>query len=201
MFSSTHPGTAAGNAHLPYPTLPVRIFQVARARLVTLTQGRFTRACAARDRDVRAAGVCWWAGGCGRTHPSSRPPGINATPTARVSSRAIQQNLLLLRDPHAHDDRAEAVAAMGSVAMDSDYGAPRELSALQKARALYQPELPPCLQVGTPPSPPTLATPLPLAGAAAGEPLGTGSASPPCALRRSRLRPDRSVSPSLSRRG
>ncbi|KAF8657480.1 hypothetical protein HU200_060041 [Digitaria exilis] len=35
---------------------------------------------------------------------------------------------------------------MGSVAMDSDYGAPRELSPLQKARALYQPELPPCLQ-------------------------------------------------------
>jgi hypothetical protein len=41
---------------------------------------------------------------------------------------------------------------MGSVAMDSDYGAPRELSALQKARALYQPELPPCLQV-PPPAP------------------------------------------------
>ncbi|RLM56306.1 pyrophosphate--fructose 6-phosphate 1-phosphotransferase subunit alpha-like [Panicum miliaceum] len=37
---------------------------------------------------------------------------------------------------------------MGSVAMDSDYGAPRELSALQRARALYQPELPPCLQMG-----------------------------------------------------
>ncbi|XP_034591981.1 pyrophosphate--fructose 6-phosphate 1-phosphotransferase subunit alpha [Setaria viridis] len=35
---------------------------------------------------------------------------------------------------------------MGSVAMDSDYGVPRELSSLQKARALYQPELPPCLQ-------------------------------------------------------
>uniref|UniRef100_A0A6V7QWF8 Pyrophosphate--fructose 6-phosphate 1-phosphotransferase subunit alpha n=1 Tax=Ananas comosus var. bracteatus TaxID=296719 RepID=A0A6V7QWF8_ANACO len=30
--------------------------------------------------------------------------------------------------------------------MDSDYGVPRELSALQKKRALYQPELPPCLQ-------------------------------------------------------
>nr|CAB3467953.1 unnamed protein product [Digitaria exilis] len=39
---------------------------------------------------------------------------------------------------------------MGSVAMDSDYGAPRELSPLQKARALYQPELPPCLQFATP---------------------------------------------------
>jgi hypothetical protein len=37
--------------------------------------------------------------------------------------------------------------AMGSVAMDSDYGAPRELSPLQKARALYRPEPPPCLQV------------------------------------------------------
>ncbi|XP_040380770.1 pyrophosphate--fructose 6-phosphate 1-phosphotransferase subunit alpha-like isoform X2 [Oryza brachyantha] len=36
---------------------------------------------------------------------------------------------------------------MGSVAMDSDYGVPRELSALQKARALYRPGLPPCLQV------------------------------------------------------
>lgn len=35
---------------------------------------------------------------------------------------------------------------MGSVAMDSDYGAPRELSPLQKARALYRPEPPPCLQ-------------------------------------------------------
>uniref|UniRef100_A0A0E0PX70 Pyrophosphate--fructose 6-phosphate 1-phosphotransferase subunit alpha n=1 Tax=Oryza rufipogon TaxID=4529 RepID=A0A0E0PX70_ORYRU len=35
---------------------------------------------------------------------------------------------------------------MGSVAMDSDYGVPRELSALQKARALYRPDLPPCLQ-------------------------------------------------------
>ncbi|RCV21463.1 hypothetical protein SETIT_4G141400v2 [Setaria italica] len=35
---------------------------------------------------------------------------------------------------------------MGSVAMESDYGVPRELSSLQKARALYQPELPPCLQ-------------------------------------------------------
>ncbi|KAK3129094.1 hypothetical protein QOZ80_6BG0471450 [Eleusine coracana subsp. coracana] len=35
---------------------------------------------------------------------------------------------------------------MGSVAVDSDYGAPRELSPLQKARALYNPELPPCLQ-------------------------------------------------------
>nr|BAD33246.1 putative Pyrophosphate--fructose 6-phosphate 1-phosphotransferase alpha subunit [Oryza sativa Japonica Group] len=30
--------------------------------------------------------------------------------------------------------------------MDSDYGVPRELSALQKARALYRPDLPPCLQ-------------------------------------------------------
>ncbi|WOL12370.1 pyrophosphate--fructose 6-phosphate 1-phosphotransferase subunit alpha [Canna indica] len=30
--------------------------------------------------------------------------------------------------------------------MDSDYGVPRELSGLQKQRALYQPELPPCLQ-------------------------------------------------------
>ncbi|GJM99883.1 hypothetical protein PR202_ga17022 [Eleusine coracana subsp. coracana] len=35
---------------------------------------------------------------------------------------------------------------MGSVAVDSDYGAARELSPLQKARALYNPELPPCLQ-------------------------------------------------------
>lgn len=34
--------------------------------------------------------------------------------------------------------------------MDSDYGVPRELSALQKKRALYQPELPPCLQVPSP---------------------------------------------------
>lgn len=39
---------------------------------------------------------------------------------------------------------------MGSVAMDSDYGVPRELSALQKARALYRPDLPPCLQVTCP---------------------------------------------------
>lgn len=31
--------------------------------------------------------------------------------------------------------------------MDSDYGIPRELSPLQKERALYQPGLPPCLQV------------------------------------------------------
>lgn len=31
--------------------------------------------------------------------------------------------------------------------MDSDYGIPRELSDLQKIRSLYQPELPPCLQV------------------------------------------------------
>ncbi|KAL5199527.1 hypothetical protein ABZP36_020730 [Zizania latifolia] len=30
--------------------------------------------------------------------------------------------------------------------MDSDYGVPRELSALQKDRALYRPDLPPCLQ-------------------------------------------------------
>ncbi|KAM0858476.1 hypothetical protein ACQ4PT_047797 [Festuca glaucescens] len=35
---------------------------------------------------------------------------------------------------------------MGSVAMDSDYGATRELSSLQKQRALYRPALPPCLQ-------------------------------------------------------
>uniref|UniRef100_A0ACD5VC79 Uncharacterized protein n=1 Tax=Avena sativa TaxID=4498 RepID=A0ACD5VC79_AVESA len=35
---------------------------------------------------------------------------------------------------------------MGSVAMDSDYGATRELSSLQKQRALYCPALPPCLQ-------------------------------------------------------
>uniref|UniRef100_A0ACD5ZUB5 Uncharacterized protein n=1 Tax=Avena sativa TaxID=4498 RepID=A0ACD5ZUB5_AVESA len=35
---------------------------------------------------------------------------------------------------------------MGSVAMDSDYGAARELSSLQKQRALYLPTLPPCLQ-------------------------------------------------------
>ncbi|CAD6339448.1 unnamed protein product [Miscanthus lutarioriparius] len=35
---------------------------------------------------------------------------------------------------------------MGSVAMDSDYGTPRELSPLQKACALYRPEPPPCLQ-------------------------------------------------------
>jgi hypothetical protein len=33
------------------------------------------------------------------------------------------------------------------LAMDSDYGVPRELSEVQKKRALYQPELPPCLQV------------------------------------------------------
>lgn len=31
--------------------------------------------------------------------------------------------------------------------MDSDYGIPRELSDLQKLRASYQPQLPPCLQV------------------------------------------------------
>lgn len=31
--------------------------------------------------------------------------------------------------------------------MESDYGAPRELSGLQQHRALYRPELPPCLQV------------------------------------------------------
>jgi hypothetical protein len=31
--------------------------------------------------------------------------------------------------------------------MDSDYGVPRELSEVQKKRTLYQPELPPCLQV------------------------------------------------------
>ncbi|KAG8059651.1 hypothetical protein GUJ93_ZPchr0002g23916 [Zizania palustris] len=30
--------------------------------------------------------------------------------------------------------------------MDSDYGVPRELSEVQRKRALYQPELPPCLQ-------------------------------------------------------
>ncbi|AQK54724.1 Pyrophosphate--fructose 6-phosphate 1-phosphotransferase subunit alpha [Zea mays] len=30
--------------------------------------------------------------------------------------------------------------------MDSDYGVPRELSEVQKKRALYQPEVPPCLQ-------------------------------------------------------
>jgi hypothetical protein len=36
--------------------------------------------------------------------------------------------------------------------MDSDYGVPRELSEVQKKRALYQPELPPCLQVRTSPS-------------------------------------------------
>lgn len=36
--------------------------------------------------------------------------------------------------------------------MDSDYGVPRELSDLQKQRALYEPELPPCLQVPLPPS-------------------------------------------------
>ena len=35
--------------------------------------------------------------------------------------------------------------------MDSDYGVPRELSEVQKKRALYQPELPPCLQVRTSP--------------------------------------------------
>lgn len=34
--------------------------------------------------------------------------------------------------------------------MDSDYGVPRELSDLQKQRSLYQPELPPCLQVSFP---------------------------------------------------
>jgi hypothetical protein len=39
---------------------------------------------------------------------------------------------------------------MGSVAMDSDYGAARELSSLQKQRALYRPALPPCLQVINP---------------------------------------------------
>lgn len=33
--------------------------------------------------------------------------------------------------------------------MDSDYGVPRELSEVQKKRALYQPEVPPCLQVRT----------------------------------------------------
>ena len=31
--------------------------------------------------------------------------------------------------------------------MDSDYGIPRQLSDLQKIRSLYQPDLPPCLQV------------------------------------------------------
>lgn len=36
---------------------------------------------------------------------------------------------------------------LSSSAMDSDYGIPRELSDLQKLRSLYQPELPPCLQV------------------------------------------------------
>ena len=34
--------------------------------------------------------------------------------------------------------------------MDSDFGIPRELSDLQKHRCLYEPELPPCLQVSPP---------------------------------------------------
>jgi hypothetical protein len=38
--------------------------------------------------------------------------------------------------------------------MDSDYGVPRELSEVQKKRTLYQPELPPCLQVRTANAPP-----------------------------------------------
>ncbi|CAL9076793.1 unnamed protein product [Musa acuminata var. zebrina] len=36
--------------------------------------------------------------------------------------------------------------------MDSDFGVPRELSELQKKRAQYHPELPPCLQVSSSPS-------------------------------------------------
>lgn len=31
--------------------------------------------------------------------------------------------------------------------MNADLGAPRELAGLQRRRAMYQPELPPCLQV------------------------------------------------------
>ncbi|URE34874.1 pyrophosphate--fructose 6-phosphate 1-phosphotransferase [Musa troglodytarum] len=40
------------------------------------------------------------------------------------------------------DDRGRSRATT----MESDYGVPRDLSGLQKQRALYQPELPPCLQ-------------------------------------------------------
>lgn len=40
-----------------------------------------------------------------------------------------------------------SVQYTSSLRMDSDYGIPRELSDLQKLRSLYQPELPPCLQV------------------------------------------------------
>ena len=42
--------------------------------------------------------------------------------------------------------------------MDSDYGVPRELSEVQKNRTLYQPEVPPCLQVRAASSPITTAT-------------------------------------------
>jgi hypothetical protein len=86
--------------------------------------------------------------------------------------------------------------AMGSMAnaMDSDYGAPRELSPLQKRRALYQPELPPCIQVLYFSSPPFVchhrpprSNPLPSSrggiaadGSGARDPLCSGSASPQC---------------------
>jgi hypothetical protein len=46
--------------------------------------------------------------------------------------------------------------------MDSDYGVPRELSEVQQKRTLYQPELPPCLQVtrrASPLSPTSSSTP------------------------------------------
>jgi len=38
--------------------------------------------------------------------------------------------------------------------MNADLGSPRELTGLQRRRALYQPDLPPCLEVSMPLSSP-----------------------------------------------
>lgn len=54
-----------------------------------------------------------------------------------------------LHPPISLCQTAEVNSGSAIAVMDSDYGIPRELSDLQKLRALYQPTLPPCLQVFT----------------------------------------------------
>ena len=55
--------------------------------------------------------------------------------------------LLLTFPPNHITNRFQFSISAVSLLMDSDYGIPRELSAVQKLRSQYQPDLPPCLQV------------------------------------------------------
>ncbi|GJN22025.1 hypothetical protein PR202_gb09554 [Eleusine coracana subsp. coracana] len=99
----------------------------------------------ARARRERIAYLPWRGRGVGR---------VGATSCIKSSSASHPHLPITVRHPPSPRPPPPNTSQAGRagdeerrpLTMDSDYGVPRELSEVQKKRALYQPGLPPCLQ-------------------------------------------------------